>query len=182
MKDTQRRAMFAKLNRNYKPLKSMSYNELVRHGVYLHPHKDSDRDGLKNNLDCKPLNQNRKGIIHDAISGIGRIGGYVVGEASSGMRDIPKAYETQKRKTIEKEKIIEEGRAQDIAMEVERLRLKLERKRESELKKLAAETKDTLKFVKVTFSNGRVMYTPHLKQLQKEAKIAGVAIVKVEPI
>jgi len=46
MKESQRKAMFARLKRNQ-------------------PYKDYDRDGVVNKFDCNPVNPNKQGWIHD---------------------------------------------------------------------------------------------------------------------
>jgi len=53
----QRKAVMASLrNKNYRQINSV---------IKIHPHKDSDRDGVVNIKDCKPLNPNKQGFFHD---------------------------------------------------------------------------------------------------------------------
>jgi len=54
MKDSQRKAMFAKMN----------YQQLRRH-VRISPYADSDKDGIINKKDCKPFNPKEQGFFHD---------------------------------------------------------------------------------------------------------------------
>lgn len=53
--DKQRKAVMAKL----------SFSQLQKRGVYLKYQGDADKDGVKNIKDCKPLDPNRQGFIHD---------------------------------------------------------------------------------------------------------------------
>ena len=53
----QRKAVMAKL----------TYSQLRAKGVRLNPYADSDRDGVKNYKDCRPLNAKEQGLIHDLI-------------------------------------------------------------------------------------------------------------------
>ena len=56
----QRKAVMAKLmNKNYSQLK--------KSGIKLNKNMDTDKDGVKNIRDCKPLDPRRQGIIHDFI-------------------------------------------------------------------------------------------------------------------
>jgi len=53
----QRKAVMAKLN----------YSQLRNRGIRLKPYSDTDKDGIKNYKDCKPLNPKEQGLIHDII-------------------------------------------------------------------------------------------------------------------
>ena len=55
MKDSQRRAMFAKMNNT----------QLRSRGIILKPNKDTDKDGVINKNDCRPLNPTQQGFFHD---------------------------------------------------------------------------------------------------------------------
>lgn len=96
----QRKAVMANIAR-------MNKNQLAQKGIILSSRKDTDKDGVINAKDCQPLNPEEQGIIHNMISGMGRVGGYVVGEAKSGWKHIPKSFERQKMKTVEKEELKE---------------------------------------------------------------------------
>ena len=55
--NSQRKAVMAKLN----------YSQLRNRGIRLKPYSDTDKDGIKNYKDCKPLNPKEQGLIHDII-------------------------------------------------------------------------------------------------------------------
>lgn len=68
--DKQRKKVMSMLNSssgNNTPriLKNSSYKQLKRKGINLDPNKDSDKDGVKNKNDCKPLDPKKQGILHD---------------------------------------------------------------------------------------------------------------------
>jgi hypothetical protein len=98
--DRQRKAMFARMN----------YAQLRSKGVFLSKRGDADRDGVRNHKDCRPLNPEEQGIIHDLVAGVGKAGGYVVGEATSGWKAIPKSFKRQKMVTVEREELKEATR------------------------------------------------------------------------
>ena len=50
-----------------KSLKGLTAKQLNKKGVRLAPNKDTDKDGVKNSKDCRPLDKKRQGIIHDFI-------------------------------------------------------------------------------------------------------------------
>ena len=114
--DKQRRCVMAQLKKGRMPsnlptiLKNASNPKLKRMGVRLPPNKDTDRDGIINKKDCMPLNKKEQGIIHNLVSGIGKIGGYAVGEIKSGWNDIPKTFKRSQFLTMEKEELKEAKR------------------------------------------------------------------------
>lgn len=50
--------------------RNLSYNDLKKKGIFLNPNKDTDRDGTINKQDCKPLNPEQQGKIHDFFNKI----------------------------------------------------------------------------------------------------------------
>ena len=54
---SQRKAVMARLkNKNYRQINNV---------IKINPYKDSDRDGVVNIKDCKPLNPKEQGFLHD---------------------------------------------------------------------------------------------------------------------
>ena len=48
-----------------KSLKNKNFKQLKERGVFLRYQGDSDKDGVKNIKDCKPLDAKRQGRLHD---------------------------------------------------------------------------------------------------------------------
>ena len=84
MKDSQRKAMFARMSGlkrlgfsdvsarfyaqkgvNPNDIKQKNFRQLQKQGIYLKYQQDKDHDGIKNINDCQPLNSKKQGIIHD---------------------------------------------------------------------------------------------------------------------
>ena len=57
---SQRKAVMAKLKNN-------NFHQLRKKGVFLKYQGDSDKYGVANIKDCRPLDPKRQGIIHDLI-------------------------------------------------------------------------------------------------------------------
>jgi len=89
MKDSQRKAMFARMSGlkrlgfsdvsarfyaqkgvNPGDIKQKNFRQLQKQGIYLKYAEDNDHDGVKNVNDCQPLNHNKQGIIHDIKMGV----------------------------------------------------------------------------------------------------------------
>ena len=73
--------------------------------------KDKDKDGVVDAYDCDPNDPKKQGLLHDAIAGVGKVGGYVGGEVVSGVKDIRGRAKTQFELTKERERLEQEKRA-----------------------------------------------------------------------
>jgi len=157
--DKQRKFVMAKLRggarSNVSPkiikLSQLNNRQLISRGIHLNPNKDFDKDGLINKLDCKPLNKKEQGFIHDVISGVGKFGGFVVGEAKAGIRDIPKEFRRQEKLTKEKERVKQEELVKSRQVQLAKFRQQLISQRQRELKELERLTKGRTQFKKNYF-------------------------------
>lgn len=59
-----------------------SYNQLKRLKAKISKFSDSDRDGVINFKDCRPLNPDEQGFIHDFIVGAGNVGSAIKSKIS----------------------------------------------------------------------------------------------------
>jgi len=134
----QRKAVMAKL----------TYNQLKNKGIKIKPYIDSDKDGVLNYKDCKPLNPKEQGLIHDIVGGIGKTGGYVVGEAKSGWKSIPQQYKRQKIITMEKEELKEAKRDVKTLQEIKKIRTETKTSKRLKTKLIRQMQKGEIAFVK----------------------------------
>ncbi len=68
--DKQRKAVMAKLAQariSTKQASKMTFTQLKKNKIFLKPTGDADKDNVKNKFDCRPLNKNQQGKIHQAI-------------------------------------------------------------------------------------------------------------------
>ena len=144
MKDSQRRAMFYHMNNK----------QLKRRGVQLKPYQDTDKDGVINRKDCQPLNPKQQGLIHDIVGGIGKTGGYIVGEAKSGWNAIPSSYKRQKLMTMEKEELKEAKRDVKSLNKIKLIKLKTNQNIKLKNKLITQMQKGEIAFVK---RKGKIM-------------------------
>ena len=134
----QRKAVMAKLN----------YSQLRNKGIKLNPYKDTDKDGVKNYKDCQPLNPKEQGIIHDIVAGIGKTGGYIVGEAKSGWKSIPNQYKRQKITTQEKEELKEAKRDVKALQKIKQIRQETQKNKKLKKKLINQMQKGEIAFIK----------------------------------
>jgi len=95
-------------------VKKKGYKELKKEGIHIYPLGDADKDGVINKKDCKPFDRKKQGLVHDLISGTGKVAGYVGAEVVSGVKDIPKKSKEQFKITTEAEKKKEVQRAIEV--------------------------------------------------------------------
>lgn len=65
MEEEKEKMRFKNHNQRKAVMAKLTYGQLKNRGVNLHPYKDSDRDGVKNYKDCRPLDPKEQGWLHD---------------------------------------------------------------------------------------------------------------------